>query len=152
MISANGRLLLGLKGSISELDWNPVRSRLTAGLLANAERGELALTLPIGLVRDPSGIVVKDPNLEVQGRLELLFQMFLKVRTVAKVMREFNGRGLVLPRRDRHGDNRAEYMRKKQLKGRHQHRSKSRRLCRGWRRRRYRRAKLRPPAKKAAAA
>jgi DNA invertase Pin-like site-specific DNA recombinase len=102
--SPNGRLLLGLKGSISELELHTIRSRLTAGLLAKAERGELALTLPIGLVRDPSGIVVKDPNLEVQERLELLFQMFLKVRTVAKVMREFNGRGLELPRRDRHGD------------------------------------------------
>lgn len=102
--SANGRLLLGLKGSISELELHTIRSRLTAGLLAKAERGELALALPIGLVRDPSGIVVKDPNLEVQERLELLFQVFLKVRTVAKVMREFNGRGLELPRRDRHGD------------------------------------------------
>ncbi|WP_314963545.1 recombinase family protein [Bradyrhizobium cosmicum] len=55
-------------------------------------------------VRDPSGAVVKDPNLEVQERLELLFEAFLKVRTVAKVMREFNDRDLKLPRRDRHGD------------------------------------------------
>jgi DNA invertase Pin-like site-specific DNA recombinase len=102
--SANGRLLLGLKGTISELELHTIRSRLTAGLLAKAERGELALTLPIGLVRDPSGVVVKDPNLEVQERLELLFQTFLKVRTIAKVMREFNCRGLDLPRRDRHGD------------------------------------------------
>ncbi|WLB88853.1 recombinase family protein [Bradyrhizobium japonicum] len=102
--SANGRLLLGLKGTISELELHTIRSRLTAGLLAKAERGELALTLPIGLVRDPSGVVVKDPNLEVQERLELLFETFLKVRTIAKVMREFNDRGLELPRRDRHGD------------------------------------------------
>ena len=102
--SPNGRLLLGLKGTISELELHTIRSRLTAGLLAKAERGDLALTLPIGLVRNPSGVVVKDPNLEVQGRLELLFQTFLKVRTVAKVMREFNNRGLDLPRRNRHGD------------------------------------------------
>ncbi|WLC10429.1 recombinase family protein [Bradyrhizobium elkanii] len=102
--SANGRLLLGLKGTISELELHTIRSRLTAGLLAKAERGELALTLPIGLVRDPSGVVVKDPNLEVQERLELLFETFLKLRTIAKVMREFNDRGLELPRRDRHGD------------------------------------------------
>lgn len=102
--SANGRLLLGLKGSISELELHTIRSRLTAGLLAKAERGDLALSLPVGIVRDPSGVVVKDPNLEVQARLELLFQTFLKVRTIAKVMREFNGRGLDLPRRDRHGD------------------------------------------------
>jgi DNA invertase Pin-like site-specific DNA recombinase len=102
--SANGRLLLGLKGTISELELHTIRSRLTAGLVAKAERGELALTLPIGLVRDPSGVVVKDPNLEVQERLALLFATFLKLRTVAKVMREFNDRGLELPRRDRHGD------------------------------------------------
>ena len=41
--SANGRLLLGLKGTISELELHTIRSRLTAGLLAKAERGELAL-------------------------------------------------------------------------------------------------------------
>jgi DNA invertase Pin-like site-specific DNA recombinase len=102
--SANGRLLLGLKGTISELELHTIRSRLTTGLLAKAERGELALNLPIGLVRDPSGIVVKDPNTEVQERLELVFQTFLKFRTVAKVMRVLNERGLDLPRRDRLGD------------------------------------------------
>ena len=102
--SPNGGLLLGLKGTISELELHTIRSRLTAGLLAKAERGELALTLPIGLVRDPSGVVVKDPNLEVQERLDLLFATFLKLRTVAKVMREFNDRGLKLPRHDRHGE------------------------------------------------
>jgi hypothetical protein len=55
-------------------------------------------------VRDPSGIVVKDPNIEVQERLGLVFHTFLKFRTVAKVMRVLNGRDLDLPRRDRHGD------------------------------------------------
>jgi DNA invertase Pin-like site-specific DNA recombinase len=102
--SANGRLLLGLKGTISELELHTIRSRLTAGLLAKAERGELALSLPIGLMRDPSGVVVKDPDMAVQERLELVFEMFLKFRTVAKVMRLLNDRGLDLPRRNRHGD------------------------------------------------
>ncbi len=102
--SANGRLLLGLKGTISELELHTIRSRLTAGLLAKAGRGELALSLPIGLVRDPSGVVVKDPNVEVQERLGLVFQTFLRFRTIAKVMRVLNERGLDLPRRDRFGD------------------------------------------------
>lgn len=102
--SANGRLLLGLKGTISELELHTIRSRLTAGLIAKAERGELALTLPVGLVRDPSGVVLKDPDMAVQERLGLVFQIFLKVRTVAKVMRVLNERGLDLPRRDRHGE------------------------------------------------
>jgi DNA invertase Pin-like site-specific DNA recombinase len=100
----NGRLLLGLKGTISELELHTIRSRMTAGLLAKAERGDLALQLPAGLVRDPSGVVTKDPNIEVQERLLLLFETFLKVRTAAQVMRVFVGRGLALPRRDRHGD------------------------------------------------
>jgi DNA invertase Pin-like site-specific DNA recombinase len=50
-VRLNGRLLLGLKGQISELELHTIRARLTAGILNKAERGELALTLPIGLVR-----------------------------------------------------------------------------------------------------
>lgn len=49
-------------------------------------------------------MVVKDPNVEVQERLEMVFHLFLKFRTVAKVMRVLNDRKLDLPRRDRHGD------------------------------------------------
>lgn len=102
--SANGRLLLGLKGTISELELHTIRSRLTAGLLAKAARGDLALTLPVGLSRDLSGVVVKDPDIEVQSRLELVFDTFLRQRAVSKVMRTLNARGLDLPRRDRQGD------------------------------------------------
>ncbi|WP_247459052.1 recombinase family protein, partial [Bradyrhizobium sp. 153] len=97
-------MLLGLKGSISELEQHTIRSRLTAGLLAKAERRELTVMLPIGLMRDPSGVVVKDPDMAVQGRLGLVFQLFLQLRSVAKVMRALNERDLGLPRRDRYGD------------------------------------------------
>jgi DNA invertase Pin-like site-specific DNA recombinase len=100
----NGRLLLGLKGTISELELHTIRGRLTAGLLAKAERGELALQLPTGYIRDASGVVTKDPNREVQERIALLFDCFLSVRTAVKVTRTFAARGLTLPRRDRHGD------------------------------------------------
>lgn len=102
--SANGRLLLGLKGTISELELHTIRSRLTTGLIAKAQRGELALTLPVGLVRDACGVVLKDPDVGVQGRLGLVFELFLKLRSIAKVMRMLNNRGLDLPRRDRHGE------------------------------------------------
>jgi DNA invertase Pin-like site-specific DNA recombinase len=51
--STNGRLLLGLKDQLSEFELHTIRSRLTAGLLNKAQRGELALSLPIGLVRLP---------------------------------------------------------------------------------------------------
>jgi DNA invertase Pin-like site-specific DNA recombinase len=102
--SANGRLLLGLKGTISELELHTLRGRLTAGLLAKAARGELALQLPIGLVRDASGVVTKDPDQEIQGRIALVFATFLEVRTAMAVVRTLQARGLTLPRRDRHGD------------------------------------------------
>src|SRR5918993_5334602 len=102
--SPNGRLLLGLKGTISELELHTIRSRLTAGLLAKAARGELALTLPVGLTRVSGDLVVKHADVEVQERLRLVFQSFLRLRTAAKVMRMFNAQGLDLPRRDRHGD------------------------------------------------
>src|SRR4051794_13340299 len=78
---ANGRLLLGLKGTISEMELHTIRARLTAGLLNKAERGELALVLPVGLIRDAGGVVVKDPDREVQARLELIFATFLRVRS-----------------------------------------------------------------------
>ena len=102
--SANGRLLLGLKGTISELELHTLRGRLTAGLLAKAARGELALQLPIGLVRDASGVVTKDPDREIQARIALVFATFLELRTAMAVMRTLQARGLALPRRDRHGD------------------------------------------------
>jgi len=102
--SANGRLLLGLKGQISELELHTIRARLTAGILSKASRGELALTLPIGLVRDAQGMVHKDPNREVQARIDLVFQTFVQVKSACKVLRMFNEQELLLPRRDRFGD------------------------------------------------
>lgn len=102
--SVNGRLLLGLKGQISELELHTLRIRLTAGILQKAQRGELALGLPTGLVRDPSGQVLKHPNLEVQSRLELVFDTFLKQRSASKVVRLFKDHDLKIPRKDRQGD------------------------------------------------
>ncbi len=100
----NGRLILGLKGLISELELHTLRARLTAGLLNKAQRGELAKPLPIGLIRDPLGRVLKHPDQEVQGRLDLVFATFLQLRAACRVVRHFNGHELLLPRRDRFGD------------------------------------------------
>src|ERR1700759_213134 len=101
--SANGRLLLGLKGTISEMELHTIRARLTAGLLNKAERGDLALVLPVGLIRDAAGVVVKDPDREVQARIELVFATFLRVRSANRVLRCFNEGGLPPPRRGRLG-------------------------------------------------
>src|SRR6266508_602451 len=102
--STNGRLLLGLKGQLSEFELHTIRARLTAGLLNKAERGELALQLPVGLVRAADGAVVQDPNREVQDRIALVFATFLRLRSASKVLQFLNAQGLALPRRDRFGD------------------------------------------------
>lgn len=102
--SANGRLLLGLKGQLSELELHTIRARMTAGLLNKAKRGELALTLPIGLVRDALDRVHKDPHQEIAERLDLVFTTFLRLRSASKVLGFLNAEHLLLPRRDRFGD------------------------------------------------
>lgn len=102
--SIDGRLLLGLKGQISEMELHTLRDRLNAGLLNKAKRGELAVGLPVGLVRDPDGQVRKHPNREVQDRLSLVFDLFLERKSAARVVRALRERDLMLPRRDRFGD------------------------------------------------
>jgi DNA invertase Pin-like site-specific DNA recombinase len=102
--TANGRLILGLKGLISELELHTLKARLTAGLLNKAKRGELALSLPTGLVRDSLDRVFKHPDQEVQDRLGLVFTSFLQVKAACQVVRFFNEHNLLLPRKDRFGD------------------------------------------------
>src|SRR2546427_4701636 len=81
-----------------------MKARLTAGLIHKAQRGELALTLPTGLVRNGQGKVLKIPNQEAQARLALVFETFLQCRSASRVVDEFNRHDLLLPRRDRFGD------------------------------------------------
>jgi hypothetical protein len=102
--TVNGRLLLGLKGTLSEWERHTMTARLTAGLLHKAERGALALQLPTGLVRNSQGTVHKIPNQEAQARLVLVFETFLQCRSASKVVEVFNTHALLLPRRDRFGD------------------------------------------------
>jgi len=102
--TANGRLLLGLKGTLSEWELHTIRARMTAGLLNKAARGDLALTLPTGFERDAQGRVQKDPHLEVQSRLTFVFETFLHRRSASKVLEVLQAEGLRLPRRDRFGE------------------------------------------------
>jgi DNA invertase Pin-like site-specific DNA recombinase len=102
--SVNGRLLLGLKGAISELELHTLRGRLTAGILSKAQRGELRLTLPTGLVRLDDDRVLPHPDQEVRDRLSLVFATLLEKKSLAKVVQHFRRHGLLIPRRDRHGD------------------------------------------------
>jgi len=102
--SVNGRLLLGLKGQISELELHILRGRLIEGILNKARRGELPLTLPTGLVRLPTGEVIKHPDREVQSRINLVFEILLEKKSLAQLVRFFNQQELKIPRQDRFGD------------------------------------------------
>jgi DNA invertase Pin-like site-specific DNA recombinase len=97
--TANGRLLLGMKGMLSEFELHTLRGRLIAGAQAKAARGELRLALPVGLVRLDDARVVHHPDRQVRGAIALAFKTFLERRSVNKVLTFLRRQGLSLPRR-----------------------------------------------------
>src|SRR5205809_2628984 len=72
----NDRLLLGLKGTMSEAELHVLRARLRGGIRNKAQRGELIIKPPIGFVYDPEGVLVLDPDKQVQQALRFLFDTF----------------------------------------------------------------------------
>ena len=83
----NDRLLLGLKGTMSEVELHLIRQRMASGRLAKAGRGELAVPLPAGYARRPSGEVALDPDEQVQAVIRLVFRLFDELGTVHAVLR-----------------------------------------------------------------
>src|ERR1700688_548665 len=72
----NDRLLLGLKGTMSEAELHVLRARLQGGILNKASRGELFMRPPIGFAYDAQGRLVLDPDQQIQQALRLLFDTF----------------------------------------------------------------------------
>src|SRR5262249_4096451 len=72
----NDRLLLGLKGTMSEAELHVLRARLRGGIVSKAQRGELESPLPIGFCYDANNRVVLDPDKQVQETLRLFFPTF----------------------------------------------------------------------------
>src|SRR5713226_3665173 len=83
----NDRLLLGLKGTMSEAELHVMQQRLRQGLLAKARRGELALVPPMGYVRGDAGALVLDPDEQVQQVIRLVFRKFAELGTVNALLR-----------------------------------------------------------------
>jgi excisionase family DNA binding protein len=82
----NDRLLLGLKGTMSEAELHILKARMLEGRRAKARRGELGKPLPMGYVRRPSGEVALDPDEQAQATIRLVFALFERFRTVGKVL------------------------------------------------------------------
>ena len=95
----NDRLLLGLKGTMSEAELHVMQARLRGGLLNKARRGALRRPLPVGLVYDTGGRVVFDPDKEVQETVRLLFDTFARTGAVHATIKHFRKQGLLFPRR-----------------------------------------------------
>ena len=94
----NDRLLLGLKGTMSEAELHVLRARLLGGQRSKARRGELVMGLPIGLVYDCLGAVILDPDQQIQQALRLVFDSFRETRSASAVVRRFNREHLRFPR------------------------------------------------------
>lgn len=99
----NDRLLLGLKGTMSEAELHVLRARLHGGAINKARRGELNFLLPVGLVRDPQDRVILDPDQQVRQALKLFFETYDRLGTACAVVRLFHEQGLMFPRKLQRG-------------------------------------------------
>jgi DNA invertase Pin-like site-specific DNA recombinase len=97
------RLLLGLSGIMSEAELHQIRLRLHQGERQKAARGELRVPLPAGLAYDRAGAIVRNPDEEVQARLQLVFAKFTELGSARGVMRYLRANNLPLPVRPLRG-------------------------------------------------
>ena len=104
----NDRLLLGLKGTMSEAELHFIRARLRGGQLSKARRGELKMPLPVGLVYDPADRVVLDPDASVRDAISHLFTVFARTGSARAVVQDFARDGLLFPVRIRKGARKGE--------------------------------------------
>jgi DNA invertase Pin-like site-specific DNA recombinase len=93
------RLLLGILGTMSEAELHWLRNRLLGGKLARAERGELRMRPPVGLVFDAARRLVLDPDEEVQQAVRLLFALFEQTGSALAVVKHFGQHRLLFPDR-----------------------------------------------------
>ncbi len=95
----NDRLLLGLKGTMSEAELHVLRARLRGGIINKARRGELHCRLPVGFVYDGGGRVVLDPDKQVQESVRLLFATFARTGAAHATLKYFRQEKLLFPTR-----------------------------------------------------
>lgn len=106
----NDRLLLGLKGAMSEAELHVLRARLRGGILNQARRGALKMPLPVGLVYDCADHVVLDPDRQVRQSIDHLFETFARTGSASATVKHFREQGLCYPRRPRSGTHKGELL------------------------------------------
>jgi len=98
----NDRLLLGLKGTMSEAELHVLQGRLRAGQLNKARRGEYFTHAPIGYVRSENTLV-KDPDEQVRNFVDMLFSKFVELGSLCGLVRYLRDHNLTVPLRDHRG-------------------------------------------------
>jgi DNA invertase Pin-like site-specific DNA recombinase len=104
----NDRLLLGLKGAMSEAELHVIRARLQGGIWNKARRGELQCPLPVGLVYSSEGRPILDPDKQVQESMRFFFDAFRRTGSACAVVKAFRQKQLLFPRRLTKGPNKGE--------------------------------------------
>ncbi|MGO4570199.1 recombinase family protein [Rhizobium sp. 2YAF20] len=97
--SFNDRLLLGLKGTMSEAELHVIKARLRGGILNKARRGEFRCPLPTGMVYDHSGNVTLDPDMQVRETIAHFFETFSRVGSASQTVKAFRQEGILFPSR-----------------------------------------------------
>src|ERR1700756_554679 len=100
----NDRLLLGMKGTMSELELSILRQRSLEALKQKARRGELFLTVAIGYVKVRHNRIDIDPDTRVQKALSLVFAKFAEFHSVRQVHVWLRDEGIELPAKSRRGE------------------------------------------------
>ncbi len=104
----NDRLVLGLKGTMSEAELHLLKGRLRGGILSKAKRGELKAPLPIGLVYDERDNIVLDPDMQVQEAIRLLFRTFARTGSAYATVKTFRDEKVLFPRRLKKGPHKGD--------------------------------------------
>jgi DNA invertase Pin-like site-specific DNA recombinase len=104
----NDRLLLGLKGTLSEAELHYLKARMRGGLLNKAKRGELVRPLAVGYIYNDNEQIIKDSDAQVQEAITQFFNAFKRIGSAGGVVREYAQQGLLFPDRQCNGFNPGE--------------------------------------------
>jgi DNA invertase Pin-like site-specific DNA recombinase len=104
----NGRLILGLKGTMSEIELFTMRNRLERGKLHKAQRGELVSSVPCGYVKLPTGEVIHDPDEQTRSTVQLIFDKFDELGSFGRLYRYLRQNKICLGTRIKRGARRGD--------------------------------------------
>jgi DNA invertase Pin-like site-specific DNA recombinase len=106
----NDRMLLGLKGTMSEAELHYLHARMKGGLDNKARRGELKIPIPVGYVYNDFDQIIKDPDKDVQTVLDLIFNTYARFHSCQRTLKELRAQHILFPKKDRTGYNRHTLM------------------------------------------